>query len=73
MSGPRLVDPGDNGIKIYDCDGAQVLGARDRALMAAIERAMAAPLPAIEQGKASRITVLPLDEVDAAYHAFDSG
>lgn len=78
--------PGDNGIKIYDCDGAQVLGARDKALMAAIERAMAAPLPAIDPtkaafvaegddhegppGGASRITALPLHEVDAAYHAF---
>ena len=62
--------PGDNGIKIYGPDGAQVLGARDRALMAAIERAMAAPLPAIDESKASRITLLPLPEVDAAYHAF---
>lgn len=32
--------PGDNGIKIYGSDGAQVLGARDRALMTAIEAAM---------------------------------
>lgn len=62
--------PGDNGIKIYGPDGAQVLGARDRALMAAIERAMAAPLPAIDETKADRITTLPLPEVDAAYHAF---
>jgi phosphomannomutase len=64
--------PGDNGIKIYGPDGAQVLGARDTALMEAIERAMAAPLPAIDaqQGATARITCLPLDEVDAAYHAF---
>lgn len=62
--------PGDNGIKIYGPDGAQVLGARDRALMAAIERAMAAPLPPIDETKADRITTLPLPEVDAAYHAF---
>lgn len=62
--------PGDNGIKIYGPDGAQVLGARDKALMAAIERAMAAPLPAIDLAKAERIVVLPLHEVDAAYHAF---
>lgn len=64
--------PGDNGIKIYGPDGAQVLGARDRALMAAIERAMATPLPAIADAKvvAGRITTLPLAEVDAAYHAF---
>lgn len=63
--------PGDNGIKIYGADGAQVLGARDRALMEAIERAMAAPLPAIDEAKAaSAITALPLPEVDGAYHAF---
>lgn len=62
--------PGDNGIKIYGPDGAQVLGARDRALMAAIERAMGAPLPAIDPDKAARIEVLALPEVDAAYHAF---
>jgi phosphomannomutase len=75
--------PGDNGIKIYGPDGAQVLGARDRALMEAIERAMAEPLPAIDpstaigahgddrgSGRAGRITVLPLLEVDGAYHAF---
>jgi phosphoglucomutase len=62
--------PGDNGIKIYGPDGAQVLGARDTALMTAIERAMAAPLPAIDEGKSSRIVALPLPETDAAYHAF---
>lgn len=63
--------PGDNGIKIYGPDGAQVLGARDRALMQAIEQAMAAPLPAIDEAKAAeRITALPLTEVDAAYHGF---
>ncbi|MCX4239986.1 phospho-sugar mutase [Paraliomyxa miuraensis] len=62
--------PGDNGIKIYGPDGAQVLGARDRALMDAIGRAMAAPLPAIDESKADRITRLPLPEVDEAYHAF---
>lgn len=63
--------PGDNGIKIYGPDGAQVLGARDRALMEAIERAMAAPLPAIDEAKAQRgITTLPLPAIDEAYHAF---
>ncbi|MBC8067222.1 MAG: phospho-sugar mutase [Deltaproteobacteria bacterium] len=36
--------PGDNGIKVYGPDGAQVLGARDRALMEAITRAMDEPL-----------------------------
>lgn len=62
--------PGDNGIKIYGPDGAQVLGARDRALMAAIERAMAAPLPPIDPGKAQAIETPPLPELDAPYHAF---
>jgi len=37
--------PSDNGIKIYGPDGAQVLGARDRALMAAIVAASSDPLP----------------------------
>jgi phosphomannomutase len=37
--------PEDNGIKIYGPDGAQVLGARDRALMGAILAAGAGPLP----------------------------
>lgn len=62
--------PGDNGIKIYGPDGAQVLGARDRALMVAIEGAMQAPLPAIDEASTVRITTLPLQEVDEAYHAF---
>lgn len=62
--------PSDNGIKIYGPDGAQVLGARDRALMAAIERAMSAPLSALDDAKADRIRTLPLSEVDAAYHQF---
>jgi phosphomannomutase len=62
--------PGDNGIKIYGPDGAQVLGARDRALMEAIERAMGAPLPAIDPRKAERIVALPLAAIDSAYHEF---
>lgn len=37
--------PSDNGIKIYGPDGAQVIGARDEALMSSIEAAAAAPLP----------------------------
>jgi len=61
--------PGDNGIKIYGPDGAQVLGERDRALMAAIERAMAAPLPTIDEAREAFVA-LPLAEADAAYHAF---
>ncbi len=62
--------PSDNGIKIYGPDGAQVLGARDRALMQAIEAAMVAPLPPIDPSQAHRIQALPLAEVDAAYHGF---
>jgi phosphomannomutase len=62
--------PGDNGIKIYGPDGAQVLGARDRALMQAIERAMVSALPAIDPRKAGRIVALPLPAVDRAYHEF---
>jgi phosphomannomutase len=62
--------PGDNGIKIYGPDGAQVLGARDKALMQAIERAMVSPLPAIDPRKAGRIVALPLPAVDRAYHEF---
>jgi len=37
--------PDDNGIKVYGADGAQVIGARDRALMRMIEAAMQDPLP----------------------------
>ncbi|MCA9708113.1 MAG: phospho-sugar mutase [Myxococcales bacterium] len=62
--------PGDNGIKIYGPDGAQVLGARDRALMEAITGAMSAPLPAIDEAKAAGVVILPLGEVDDAYHRF---
>jgi len=62
---------GDNGIKIYGSDGAQVLGARDRALMLAIERAMTAPLRTFAPGDGARITLATgddLDRLDAAYH-----
>jgi phosphomannomutase len=64
--------PGDNGIKIYGSDGAQVLGARDRALMAAIQRAMTAPLRTFAATDAARIEVATgaaLAHWDAAYHA----
>jgi phosphoglucomutase len=37
--------PTDNGIKVYGADGAQVIGALDKALMAAIEAASAEPFP----------------------------
>lgn len=63
--------PCDNGIKIYDHEGAQVLGKRDRALMQAITEAMGAPLPAIDSAKLHRIEILDtpeqLREVDEAY------
>ncbi len=65
--------PGDNGIKIYGADGAQVLGARDRALMAAIERAMTLPLPTSTPAQRGAIAVAVAEEVarfDAPYHAF---
>jgi phosphomannomutase len=65
--------PGDNGIKIYGSDGAQVLGDRDRRLMAAIEAAMTATLQTFEAADAVRIEVAGtpgrLDAIDAAYHA----
>ena len=62
--------PGDNGIKIYGPDGAQVLGARDKALMAAIRQAMTEALPPLDPDADARIELLPLAEVDAAYHQF---
>ncbi|MCA9648946.1 MAG: hypothetical protein H6712_19915 [Myxococcales bacterium] len=62
--------PTDNGIKIYGPDGAQVLGARDRALMEAIRRAMSTPLPELDAAADERIEILPIAEADAAYHAF---
>ncbi|HET6585145.1 MAG TPA: hypothetical protein VFG69_16925, partial [Nannocystaceae bacterium] len=65
--------PGDNGIKIYGSDGAQVLGARDRALMSAIERAMTAPLSSSTPEQRARIQVAADGDVaryDAPYHAF---
>jgi len=65
--------PGDNGIKIYGSDGAQVLGARDRALMAAIEHAMERPLASSTPEQRAHIEVARGEEVaryDAPYHAF---
>lgn len=65
--------PGDNGIKVYGPDGAQVLGTRDKALMAAIERAMTQPLRPIGPDASQRIEVIGGDrmaEVDAPYHDF---
>ncbi len=64
---------GDNGIKIYGSDGAQVLGRRDRALMGAIEQAMAAELVGLET-PGGTITVLAgaegVAEVDGPYLEF---
>lgn len=53
--------PGDNGIKIYGPDGAQVLAERDRALMRAIEAAMAGA-PAQRFDRAGRIRVFETPE-----------
>lgn len=66
--------PGDNGIKIYGPDGAQVLGARDRRLMEGIVAADAAPLPSIDPVAVARVEILADDDalaaVDAPYHAW---
>lgn len=67
---------GDNGIKVFGPDGAQVLGARSDALMTAIERAMAAPLPdaPVRVDQDPRVEVLrsaeQLASVDDPYLAF---
>lgn len=69
--------PGDNGIKIYGPDGAQVVGVRDKRLFAAIESASVGPAPGTNEwlapGDDPRITVLTGDalaEADAPYHGF---
>ena len=68
--------PEDNGIKLYDYDGAQVLGERDRALMAAIEALWAetAQLPAMRPEQGQRITwaadEAALAALDEPYRAF---
>lgn len=54
--------PGDNGIKVYGPDGAQVLGPRDAALMQAITKAMGTPLPAIDPSRFGRIEVMGTPE-----------
>jgi len=55
--------PEDNGIKIYGPDGAQVLGARDAALMRAILGVSELPVLAPEQR--SQIHVIGPDQVEA--------
>ena len=65
--------PGDNGIKIYGPDGAQVLGARDRRLMEGITLASEVPLPPLAPEGDARIDVQQgeaLEALDAAYHAW---
>ncbi|MCA9690711.1 MAG: phospho-sugar mutase [Myxococcales bacterium] len=66
--------PSDNGIKIYGPDGAQVLGARDRALMDAILAAAERPsLPTPTAAQRERIEVIDatkIDALDRAYHAY---
>lgn len=63
--------PEDNGIKIYGPDGAQVLGARDAALMAAIVGVRT--LPARGTEPPAQIHVIGADQVEAEadrpYHA----
>ena len=67
--------PGDNGIKIYGPDGAQVLGARDAALMAAILAVGgAAELPAASAAQAASVREIAGEAVasfaDAPYHDY---
>lgn len=64
--------PGDNGIKIYGPDGAQVLGARDTALMTGITEAMTAELTPLDTAGGT-VTTLSGDgvaEVDGPYLEF---
>lgn len=69
----------DNGIKIYGPDGAQVLGASDRALMEGILAAGEARLPEVDGAALARGELPPAVERidpasdprgDAAYHAY---
>ncbi|MBL4685376.1 MAG: hypothetical protein JKY37_12350, partial [Nannocystaceae bacterium] len=76
--------PGDNGIKLYGPDGAQVVGARDARLFSAIEAAARGALGALTAASATPTWLVPggdeaisvlVDEaalagVDAPYHAF---
>ncbi len=55
--------PEDNGIKLYGPDGAQVLGARDRALMEAILGVRDLPDPTPEQR--AQIRFISADQVEA--------
>ena len=61
--------PGDNGIKIYGPDGAQVLGARDRALMTGITDAMHDELTPLDTagGAVTTLSGAAVAEVDAPY------
>ena len=64
--------PEDNGIKIYGPDGAQVLGARDAALMRAILAVH--ELPDLQEDQRALIHVLSPErvaaEADPPYHAY---
>lgn len=64
--------PSDNGIKIYGPDGAQVLGARDAALMRAILGVTS--LPALSDEQRAQIHVIGpeqvLSEADKPYHDY---
>lgn len=64
--------PEDNGIKIYGPDGAQVLGARDAALMRAILAVR--ELPELQEDQRALIHVLSPErvaaEADPPYHAY---
>ena len=67
--------PADNGIKIYGDDGAQVLGANDRALMSAIQAVEPEALRALDlEGELSgSVEALSGDALlarDAAYQAY---
>lgn len=67
--------PGDNGIKIYGPDGAQVLGDRDAMLMKAILAAADMPLPEVSSeaiaGHMQRIDPeRDPDSVDRPYHRY---
>jgi phosphomannomutase len=70
--------PGDNGIKIYGDDGAQVLGANDRALMAAIQAVDLDTLGALDlegelSGSIEALSGESLASRDAVYQAYVNG
>lgn len=63
--------PGDNGIKIYGPDGAQVLAESDRALMRGIVAAGESPVPELDLDAAAGVEAIdPATGSDAAYHAY---